>query len=358
VIATARGEVQTPAFMPVGTQGSVKSLTPADLRDVGAQIILGNAYHLYLRPGQETVKLAGGLHGFTGWDRPMLTDSGGFQVFSLAGLRKITEEGVRFQSHLDGSGHQFTPESVMALETDLGADIVMAFDECIPYPSPRDYVERSTARTARWAARCKDQFVRLAPGRSSPQALFGIVQGGTYPELRRRSAGDMVGIGFDGYAIGGLAIGEPKAATWEAVAAANELLPADRPRYMMGVGFPEDIVAGVALGVDMFDCVMPTRTARNGTLFTSSGRMAMKNARYARDFGPVDPACDCALCRNFSRAYLRHLFMAGEMTAARLATVHNLRFYLGMMERMRDAIEAGRFEEWRKEFLAGYGAGE
>jgi len=271
--------------MPVGTQGAVKSLTPANLRDVGAQIILGNAYHLYLRPGQEIVWKAGGLHAFTGWDRPMLTDSGGFQVFSLADLRKIKEEGVDFQSHLDGSRHRFTPESVMKLETDLGADIVMAFDECIPYPSSKEYAEQSTARTSRWAARCKAEFLRLEPDRRYPQALFGIVQGGTYPGLRTRSAEEMIGIGFDGYAIGGLAMGEPKAATWDAVAAANAILPADRPRYMMGVGFPEDIIAGVALGVDMFDCVMPTRNARNGTLFTSRGKMVMKNAKYADDLG-------------------------------------------------------------------------
>ncbi len=350
MIQTAHGEVQTPAFMPVGTQGAVKSLTPSDLQDVGAQIILGNAYHLYLRPGQEIVRKAGGLQSFTGWHRPMLTDSGGFQVFSLADLRKITEQGVRFQSHLDGSRHEFTPESVMRLETDLGADIVMAFDECIPYPSPRDYVEQSTARTARWAERCQAEFRRLGPERRHPQALFGIVQGGTYADLRVRSAREMTGIGFDGYAIGGLAIGEPKTATWEAVAAACSALPPGKPRYMMGVGFPEDIVQGVALGVDMFDCVMPTRNARNGTLFTSRGKMAMKNAKYAQDFGPVDPDCDCYLCRCFSRAYLRHLFMAGEITAAHLGTIHNLRFYLSLMEQIREAIERDRFGAWRNEF--------
>ncbi|HTY07700.1 MAG TPA: tRNA guanosine(34) transglycosylase Tgt [Candidatus Edwardsbacteria bacterium] len=356
-ITTAHGEVQTPIFMPVGTQGAVKSLTPANLRDVGAQIILGNAYHLYLRPGQRIVRQAGGLHRFTGWDRPILTDSGGFQVFSLAELRQITEQGVRFQSHLDGSYHEFTPESVMRLETDLGADIVMSFDECIPYPSTREYAERSTARTTRWARRCRRAFDDLDGERSSPQALFGIVQGGTYPDLRQRSAAEMAGIGFAGYAIGGLAIGEPKPATWETVAAANEILPPDRPRYMMGVGFPEDIIQGVALGVDMFDCVMPTRNARNGTLFTSGGKVVIKNARYAEDFGPLDERCDCYLCKNFSRAYLRHLFMAGEMTAAHLGTIHNLRFYLSMMEQARAAIEQDRFDQWRDEFSAAYAAG-
>ncbi|MDI6740202.1 MAG: tRNA guanosine(34) transglycosylase Tgt [Candidatus Edwardsbacteria bacterium] len=354
VMTTAHGEIQTPAFMPVGTQGTVKSLTPANLKDVGAQIILGNAYHLYLRPGQEIVKKAGGLHAFIGWDRPILTDSGGFQVFSLAELRKITEDGVRFQSHLDGSHHAFTPESVMKLETDLGADIAMSFDECIPYPSTREYTEKSTVRTTRWAARCRTEFLRLEPERRYPQALFGIVQGGAHPELRMRSAAEMAEIGFEGYAIGGLAIGEPKSATWEAVAAANSTLPEDAPRYMMGVGFPEDIIEGVFRGGDMFDCVMPTRNARNGTLFTGRGKIVMKNARYAEELGPVDPDCDCYLCRNFSRAYLRHLFMAGEITAAHLGTIHNLRFYLSLMEKIRNAIAQDRFESWRKEYLSAY----
>jgi queuine tRNA-ribosyltransferase len=352
VITTAHGDIQTPIFMPVGTQGTVKSLTPANLKDIGAQIILGNAYHLYLRPGQQIVKKAGGLHSFIGWNRPILTDSGGFQVFSLADLRKIREEGVDFQSHLDGSRHRFTPESVMQLETDLGADIIMNFDECIPYPSTFEYTEQSTARTTRWARRCRAEFLRLRPESGHQQALFGIVQGGTFPALRRRSAAEMVGIGFEGYAIGGLAIGEPKQATWEAVAAANQALPQDAPRYMMGVGFPEDIIQGVALGVDMFDCVMPSRNARNGTLFTSHGRVVIKNARYTEDLTPLDERCDCYLCRNFSRAYLRHLFMAGEITAAHLATIHNLRFYLSLMEKIRAAIEQQRFEQWRREFLS------
>jgi queuine tRNA-ribosyltransferase len=351
---TAHGPVQTPVFMPVGTQGTVKSLTPQQLKDDGAQIILGNAYHLYLRPGQELVKKAGSLHRFIGWDRPILTDSGGFQVFSLAELRNIKEEGVSFQSHIDGSSHLFSPESVMRLEAALGADIIMCFDECIPYPSTLEYAERSTARTSRWARRCKDEFVLIKNTEPNSQALFGIVQGGTYPELRRRSARELVEMDFDGYSIGGLAIGEPKEQTWKAVATANEVLPPDKPRYMMGVGFPEDIIKGVSLGVDMFDCVMPTRNARNGTLFTSCGKLVMKNARHFDDFSPVDAQCDCYLCRNFSRAYLRHLFMAEEILAATLATIHNVRFYLRMMEDIRTAIEQDRFDDWQKSILQRY----
>lgn len=354
MIETAHGQIPTPIFMPVGTQGTVKAMTPQDLTDVGARIILGNAYHLYLRPGQKMVKKAGGLHRFISWERPILTDSGGFQVFSLAELRRIKEEGVSFQSHLDGSRHVFTPENVMELEVDLGADIIMNFDECIPYPSGYEYTEDSTARTTRWAKRCRQKFLELKDGDEESQALFGIVQGGTFPELRKRSAGEMVEIGFEGYAIGGLAIGEPKEATWEAVQAANEMLPRDKPRYMMGVGFPEDIITGVSMGVDMFDCVMPTRNARNGTLFTSTGKLVMKNARHADDLEPVDTECDCYLCRNFSRAYLRHLFMSGEILAAHLATVHNLRFYLSMMEKMRRAIDEDNYAEWSRSFLEKY----
>lgn len=354
VITTAHGEIPTPIFMPVGTQGTVKAMTPQDLKDVGARIILGNAYHLYLRPGQEMVKKAGGLHKFMGWDRPILTDSGGFQVFSLADLRKIKEEGVEFQSHLDGSCHKFTPENVMQLEVDLGADIIMNFDECIPYPSSYEYTEDSTARTTRWAKRCRQKFLELKDGDGESQALFGIVQGGTHPELRQRSAREMVEIGFEGYAIGGLAIGEPKEATWEAIEAANGILPPDSPRYMMGVGFPEDIIKGVSLGVDMFDCVIPTRNARNGSLFTSTGKLAMKNAVHQDDLSPVDDTCDCYLCRNFSRAYLRHLFMSGEILAAHLATVHNLRFYLAMMENIRQAISDDKYDEWSRGFLNRY----
>jgi len=357
-LTTAHGQVQTPAFMPVGTQGTVKAMTPDRLKELGAEIILGNAYHLYLRPGQNVVKSAGGLHRFIGWDRPILTDSGGFQVFSLAELRKISEEGAAFQSHLDGSPHLFTPEGVMELEADLGADIIMAFDECLPYPSTRQYAEDSTARTGRWARRCRRRFMELKQQRGTEQALFGIVQGGIHSDLRKRSAAEMVEIGFEGYAIGGLAIGEPKEATWEAAQAALEVLPEDRPRYIMGMGFPEDIVQAVSLGADMFDCVMPTRNARTGTLFTSKGKLVIKNAKYLDDFQPVEEGCDCYLCRNFTRAYLRHLFMSGEITAAVLATIHNLRFYLRMMEEMRQAIAGDGFEYWRRDFLSGLGAEE
>ncbi len=344
--------------MPVGTQGTVKAMTPQGLSEAGAEIILGNAYHLYLRPGLETVRRMGGLQRFTGWNRPMLTDSGGFQVFSLAELRRIREEGVEFQSHLDGSRHTFTPESVTELQLGLGADIIMCFDECIPYPSSYQYTEDSTARTARWAKRCRSTFrERAGKGETTSQALFGIIQGGVFQDLRRRSAQELVELDFDGYALGGLAIGEPKEATWEAVAAAAEVLPAEKPRYMMGVGFPEDIIQGVSLGIDMFDCVMPTRNARTGTLFTSGGKLVIKNARYAEDSAPVDEECDCYLCRSFSRAYLRHLFMSGEMTGAMLATGHNLRFYLKMMEGMRRAIGEGGFDVWRSDFLSRYNRG-
>lgn len=354
LIKTAHGEVHTPAFMPVGTAGTVKAMTPRDLEEAGAQIVLGNAYHLYLRPGVELVKRAGGLHRFMGWGRPILTDSGGFQVFSLAELRKIKEEGVEFQSHLDGSYHVFTPESVMELEVSLGADLIMNFDECIPYPSSRDYTEASTARTTRWARRCRQRFLELNNLHGVRQALFGIVQGGIYPDLRERSAREMVEIGFEGYAIGGLAIGEPKAATWEAVESACRHLPPSQPRYMMGVGLPEDIIRGIALGVDMFDCVIPTRNARNGTLFTAEGRLAIKNAKHQQDLGPVDPSCDCYLCKNFSRSYLRHLFLSKEMLAAQLATMHNLRFYLSMMSQARAAIGQNLYGQWSRDFLARY----
>ena len=358
LIQTPHGRIQTPAFMPVGTQGTVKAMTPDRLRELGAQIILANAYHLYLRPGQNIVRRAGGLHRFMAWDGPILTDSGGFQVFSLAELRRITEEGACFQSHIDGSHHMFTPENVMELEADLGADIIMVFDECIPYPATRQYAEDSTSRTGRWAQRCRRRFLELRQERGKNQSLFGIVQGGIYPDLRRRSAREIMEIGFEGYAIGGLAIGEPKAATWEAAQAALEELPQDRPRYIMGVGFPEDIVKGVLLGADMFDCVMPTRNARTGTLFTSGGRLVIKNAKYADDFSTVDENCDCYLCRNFTRAYLRHLFMAGEITASVLATLHNLRFYLRMMEDIRRALEQGIFSSWSGRFLEGLGREE
>ncbi len=346
-LTTSHGEVATPVFMPVGTQATVKTLSPRDLLDIGAEIILSNTYHLFLRPGHELVRDFGGLHGFMKWDRPVLTDSGGFQVFSLADLRKVTDEGVTFQSHIDGGAKHFiTPEYAMEIQEALGADIIMAFDECIPYPATKDYAQESLERTHRWARRCREAK------KDTGQALFGIVQGGMHADLRRLSAETLVDIGFEGYAIGGLSVGETKPLMYEMIEATVPHLPADQPRYLMGVGTPEDLVEGVDRGIDMFDCVMPTRNARNGTFFTSFGKMAIRNSRYERDNGPLDPECGCYTCRTFSRAYLRHLFNAGEVLALRLGTIHNLAFYLDLMGRIRKSIEEGRFGEFKKEFLA------
>jgi len=345
-ITTSHGEISTPVFMPVGTQATVKTLSPADLRDIGAEIILSNTYHLFLRPGHELIRGFGGLHGFMNWDRPVLTDSGGFQVFSLAELRKVTDEGVLFQSPVDGGAkHLFTPEFATEVQEALGADIIMAFDECIPYPATKDYAQEAMDRTHRWAKRCREAK------KDTGQALFGIVQGGMYPDLRKQSAGTLVDIGFEGYAIGGLSVGETKPLMYEMIEATAPLLPADKPRYLMGVGTPEDLVEGVDRGIDMFDCVMPTRNARNGTFFTSFGKLVIRNSRYEKDGGPLDPACGCYTCRTFSRAYLRHLFNAGEVLALRLGTIHNLFFYLSLMRDIRKNIEAGRFREFKKEFL-------
>ena len=333
--------------MPVGTQATVKTMSPQDLTELGAEIILSNTYHLFLRPGHELIREFGGLHGFMNWQRPILTDSGGFQVFSLADLRKITDEGVTFQSHLDGGAkHVITPEAAIGIQEALGADIIMAFDECIPYPATRDYAQEALDRTLQWAERCR------AAKQDRGQALFGIVQGGMYPELRKRSAEALVATGFDGYAIGGLSVGETKPLMYEMVEATAPSLPEDHPRYLMGVGTPEDLVECVDRGIDMFDCVMPTRNARNGTFFTSFGRVVIRNARYERDPGPIDPECGCSTCRNFSRAYLRHLFNAGEVLALRLGTVHNLYFYLNLMREVRRNIELGTFGEFKKAFLA------
>lgn len=333
--------------MPVGTQATVKTLSPADLRDIGAEIILSNTYHLFLRPGHELIREFGGLHRFMAWDGPILTDSGGFQVFSLAELRKITEEGVTFQSHLDGGvKHIVTPEDAVSIQEALGADIIMAFDECTPYPATRDYAQESLERTHRWAKRCREAK------RDTGQALFGIAQGGMYSDLRKQSAESLVDIGFDGYALGGLSVGETKPVMYEMIEAAVPIFPEDCPRYLMGVGTPEDLVEGVDRGIDMFDCVMPTRNARNGTFFTSFGKMVIRNSRYERDKEPIDPGCGCYTCRNFSRAYLRHLFNAGEVLALRLGTIHNLFFYLGLMRRVRKALQEGTFREFKKEFLA------
>ena len=343
-------------FMPVGTQGTVKTLSQGELEELRARIVLGNAYHLYLRPGPEVVAEAGGLHRFIGWPRPILTDSGGYQVFSLADLNRITDEGVTFQSHLDGSRHLFTPERVMEIEHLLGADIAMAFDECAPYPCTYEHAREACERTLRWAERCLDRHQALG-GRSNsggPQALFGIVQGSVYRDLRERCADRLVAMELPGYAIGGLSVGEPKSVMWEMVDAAIPRLPAEKPRYLMGIGHPEDLIEGVARGVDLFDCVIPTRNARNGTIFTRNGRMVIKNAKYARDFSPIDSECACYTCRNYTRAYVRHLFQTGEVLALRLATLHSVHFFLWLMRGMRRTILDGTFDEWRRTFLRIY----
>lgn len=344
-ITTPRGEIQTPVFMPVGTQGTVKGVLPEALKEIGAQIILANTYHLYLRPGHKLVQQLGGLHKFMQWDRPILTDSGGFQVFSLGDLRKITEEGAAFQSHLDGSKHLLTPELSIEIQLALGADIVMVFDECIPHPAERSYIVDSTNRSARWAKRCRE----VLPAGSST-ALFGIVQGGMKPELRKQSAEQLQEIGFEGYALGGLSVGEETSHMYDMMEYSLPLLPQGRPRYVMGVGTPENLVEGVARGCDMFDCVMPTRNARNGVLFTSFGKISIKQARYREDPQPVDPDCQCYVCRNYSRAYLRHLYMSKEILASVLNTHHNLYYYQQLMAGIRQALESGSFTEFRSEF--------
>ena len=351
-MTTAHGEVRTPVFMPVGTQGTVKAMTPDGLREAGAEIILGNTYHLYLRPGHELIRDHGGLHRFMRWDRPILTDSGGFQIFSLGPLRKITEEGVHFQSHIDGSRHFLSPERAIEIQQALGSDIMMCLDDCTPYPAERAYVAKSMALTHRWAKRCRE-----AKG-GTDQALFGIVQGGVYQDLRKASVEALAAIGFDGYAIGGLSVGEPKALMMETCAATAPLLPAGQARYLMGVGTPEDIVECVGYGIDLFDCVMPTRCARNGLLFTNRGKVVIKNARYRTDQAPLDETCDCYTCRNFSRAYLRHLFTAREILALLLNTIHNVRFYLALMERIRAAIAGGSFADFRRSFRDGCAEGD
>jgi queuine tRNA-ribosyltransferase len=345
-LVTPHGEIETPVFMPVGTLASVKGVSQDTLEELGAQIILGNTYHLYLRPGIETVRRTGGLHQFMAWPRAVLTDSGGFQVFSLNELRKVTEEGVRFRSHLDGSAHFFSPESATEAQIRLGADIIMAFDECTEYPADRDRMRASMELTLRWAARCKkcfEEHKREVPWGDSghSQALFGIVQGGMDCELRKESAERTIEVGFDGYAVGGLSVGEPRSLTREIVESTLEHLPADKPRYLMGVGTPEEIADYASLGIDMMDCVLPTRAARHGLLFTSEGRISIKQARYAQDEGPLDPNCACRVCRRYSRAYLRHLYASGEVLAQVLNTIHNLSFYLDTMRRVRHSISLG-----------------
>jgi len=343
-IKTFHGDFETPVFMPVGTQGSVKAVSPEDLEDAGVRIILANTYHLYLRPGHGIIERLGGLHGFMNWSGPMLTDSGGYQVYSLSRLRTISEEGVTFQSHLDGSRHFIGPEEAMGIQKALGADIVMAFDECAPYPSEYDYVLNSVRLTTLWAQRCLDEMD------GDRQAVFGIVQGGVYKDLREKSARALVDMGFDGYALGGLSVGEDRETMLRVVRETRDLLPDDRPVYLMGVGAPEDLVEAVMLGVDMFDCVMPTRNARNGTLFTSSGRLTIKNARFADDERPIDENCGCYTCSHFSRAYLRHLFMSKELLAYRLNTIHNLHYYMDLMEEVRQAIKEENMVDFKGKF--------
>lgn len=356
LLHTPHGSIETPIFMPVGTQATVKTLDQGDLVEANAQIILGNAYHLYLRPGHELIDRAGGLHAFMNWQRPILTDSGGFQVFSLGDLNKISEEGVRFQSHLDGSYHLFSPEKVMEIEHGLGADIIMAFDECTPYPCERDYAQNSMEMTLRWAERCLARHRQLSDERSHrpPQALFGIVQGSIYPDLRQRCAHALVDMDLPGYAIGGLAVGEPRAQMIDVITATAPHLPIEKPRYLMGVGLPHDLVEAVGLGVDMFDCVVPTRNARNGTVFTRSGRLRLKNAKHAEDGAPLEEGCACKTCTQYSRAYLRHLFQTGEFLGLHLATFHNIFFFQQFMHEARQAIIAGHFAQWQRDFLAQY----
>ncbi|SDW28821.1 queuine tRNA-ribosyltransferase [Marininema mesophilum] len=346
---TPHGTIDTPAFMPVGTLATVKTMSPEELKEMGSGIILSNTYHLFLRPGQDVVKEAGGLHQFMNWDRAILTDSGGFQVFSLSDLRKITEEGVSFRSHLSGEPLFISPEKSIEIQNALGADIIMAFDECPPYPADRDYVKQSMERTYRWLKRCVD-----AHQRPEEQGLFGIVQGGMYGDLRKESVRQITSIDLPGYAIGGLSVGEPKELMYEALEQTTPLLPTDKPRYLMGVGSPDALVEGVLRGVDMFDCVLPTRIARNGTTMTSEGRIVVRNAKYTRDFGPLDPECDCYTCRNYSRAYLRHLFKAEETLGLRLTTYHNLYFLLKLMEGVRQAIREDQLQAFRDQFFTKY----
>ncbi len=381
-LETPHGVVETPAFMPVGTAAAVKTLAPRDLEELGSRIVLANTYHLYLRPGHELVRRLGGLHRFMSWGGALLTDSGGFQVFSLGsagasldcgpagqalrsgrvdtspGLVRISEEGVAFQSHLDGSRHFLSPEKAIEVQQALGADVIMAFDECPPSLADRGYHEESLARTQRWLVRCKSAWLRLESERASAgPSLFAIAQGGLYPDLRRRAIEEAAALDLPGYALGGYAVGEEPEQMWEGVTRDAPRLPADKPRYLMGVGTPEDLLAGVAAGIDLFDCVLPTRCARNGLLFTTRGRLVIRNARWAEDERPADPACGCYGCRNFSRAYLRHLFRSGEMLGLRLNTLHNLHQYLDLMAGARAAVESGRFESFRRERLEAYRAG-
>ena len=348
VVHTPHGDIQTPIFMPVGTQATVKSMTVEELKENGAQIILSNTYHLYLRPGEKIVKEAGGLHNFMRWDRPILTDCGGFQVFSLSDLRTISEEGVEFKSHLDGSKHFFTPEKVMQIEEDLGADIIMSFDECCPYPSTYEYTKNSMERTTRWAKRCKEAH-------KTNQALFDIIQGGFYEDLREKSAKDLIELDFPGYAIGGISVGEPKEEYIKMLKFTAPLMPENKPRYLMGVGSPDYLLEAAMAGIDMCDCVLPTRIARNGTAMTSHGKVVVRNANYAEDFTPLDPECECYTCRNYTRAYIRHLVKCNEILGVRLLSIHNIKFLTNLMERVRIEIENDNLANFVKEFYKKYG---
>lgn len=352
ILKTKHGEVKTPVFMPVGTHGVVKAIIHRELKEIGIEMILANAYHLYLKPGDELIRDLGGIHKFSGWDRPILTDSGGYQIFSLANLRTVTDEGVVFRSHIDGSTHFLSPERVIEIQENIGADIIMCLDECIPYPSSYEKTKRSTQLTTDWARRSK------SVERKKESLLFGIVQGGFYEELRLKSAHDLIDIGFDGYALGGLSVGEPKSLMWRMVDVVMDVLPKEKPRYLMGLGFPEDIVEGVKRGIDMFDCVIPTRLARNGNLFTWSGRINIKNAKYKRDEGPIDESCECYTCKTHSRAYLRHLVVSHELTSFYLNTIHNLFFYSSLMRRIREEIEKGTFTSFYEEFMNNWKGGE
>ena len=350
VVHTPHGDIQTPIFMPVGTLATVKAMSPEELKnDVKAQIILSNTYHLYLRPGHDIVKEAGGLHKFMNWDRPILTDCGGFQVFSLSSLRKISEEGVLFNSHLDGSKHMFTPEKVMEIEEALGADIIMAFDECCPYPADYDYVKKSMERTTRWAVRCKEAH------KTENQGLFGIIQGGFYKDLREQSAKNLISLDFPGYAIGGISVGEPKEEFLDILRYTTPLMPENKPRYLMGVGSPDYLIEASLAGIDMCDCVLPTRLARHGTALTSKGKLVIRNQNFARDWNKLDDECDCYTCKNYTRAYLRHLIKTNEILGMRLLSLHNLRFLTKLMERVRIEIEHDNLLAFREEFYKKYG---
>ncbi|MFH0738491.1 MAG: tRNA guanosine(34) transglycosylase Tgt [Candidatus Omnitrophota bacterium] len=349
-ITTSHGIIQTPAFMPVGTQATVKALSPRQLDECGTEVILANTYHLFLRPGMEIIKKAGGLHNFMSWNKPILTDSGGYQIFSLALLRKISDEGVEFQSHIDGFKHLLTPEDVIQIQRDLDSDILMPLDECVKYPCSKDHAELAMRRTIDWARRSKLAF------KGNGKLLFGIVQGATYEELRKACANELVDIGFQGYALGGVSVGEPKELSYNITRFSVSLLPKDKPRYLMGMGLPQDILEGVEAGVDMFDCIVPTRYGRTGAAFTSVGKIVIRNSPYIEDFTPLDPGCSCYACRNFSRAYIRHLFNTSEILGLMLVSFHNIYFYLELMRKIREAISKGRFAEFKKEFLDNYKA--